>query len=83
MPSGSILTYGKNPKTLEWRTTAVTRWVDGIHRAPVGVKQSRFSPLAEAFGNVIAASSRLRRLHVHAKKLQWAAARPWETGSAF
>ena len=55
LPSGGLLTRGKQPKTLPERVNAVTTWLNGLMHAPNAVKQARFSELAEAFVHVVRA----------------------------
>ena len=52
-----LLTHGGNAKPLHERTQAVRRWVDGHLHAPLGVRQARYSELAESFVHVLRASN--------------------------
>ena len=55
LPSGSLLTRGGQPKTLNERSTSVGRWVEGHLRASDGLTQARYSELAEAFVHILRA----------------------------
>ena len=59
LPSSSLITttFGPKERTLEWRTTAVSTWIEGLMRAPRAVVQARFTELAEAFVHVVRAVS--------------------------
>lgn len=55
LPSGSLLTGTKQPRTLSDRTDAVRRWVEGHLHAPNGLVSARYTELAEAFVHVLRA----------------------------
>lgn len=55
LPSGSLLTRGGQPKTLNDRSAAVGRWVQGHLHASDGLIQARYSEMAEAFVHTLRA----------------------------
>ncbi len=57
LPSGSLLTQGGKAKPLPDRMQAVRRWVDGHMNASQGLRQARYSELAESFVHVLRAAN--------------------------
>ena len=57
LPSSSLITttFGPKARTLEWRTTVVRTWAEGLMHAPNGLVRARFTELAEAFIHVLRA----------------------------
>ena len=48
LPSSSLITttFGPRERTLEWRTTAVRTWAEGLMNAPQSLQNARFTELA-------------------------------------
>ena len=59
LPSSSLITttFGPKARTLEWRTTAVSTWAEGLMHAPPGLQNARFTELAQSFVHVLRAVS--------------------------
>ena len=55
LPSGGLLTQGGDKKSLDDRTNAVRRWVDGHLHAANGLVASRYTELAESFVHLLRA----------------------------
>lgn len=55
LPSGGLLTAGKQPRLLETRTGVVKGWAEGLMNAPQGLANARFTELAQAFVHVLRA----------------------------
>jgi len=55
LPSGSLLTGGGAPKSLDDRSDAVRRWVEGHLAVPHGLVTARYTELAESFVHVLRA----------------------------
>jgi len=48
-------TFGPREKTLAWRTTIVSSWLDGLMTSPEWLVQAHFTELAETFVHVLRA----------------------------
>ena len=53
LPSRCLLTGGGKEKSTAERTASVTTWVDGIRNASAGLRDARFSELAEGFRHLL------------------------------